>query len=143
MLESVLRYLRNWFIADVHEGSFEVVDSGISLPFLREGQYFRVCGSVFNDGLYQYPASGLVDEVFDGVIWALAIPAAVVALSDEVEGWQEQNAAVVMSPYKEESFGGYQYTRATTEGGQPITWQVAFADRLAPYRKPRECGYMR
>lgn len=52
-------------------------DGGITLPFLQEGQYFRVVGSVFNDGLYQYPTKDMIDEIFDGAVWALAVPKAV------------------------------------------------------------------
>ena len=55
MLEQVLRHLNNWFVVDVHDGSFVVDGGGITLPFLQDGQYFRVVGSVFNDGVYQYP----------------------------------------------------------------------------------------
>ena len=89
MLEQVLRHLNNWFLVDIHEGTFTVENGGITLPFLQNNQYFRVCGSVFNDGLHQYPAADLVDEVFTGTVWALAVPKAVVSLSEDITAWQD------------------------------------------------------
>ena len=56
MLEQVLMHLKNWFLVPggIHEGTYTIEDGGITLPFLAKGQYFRICGSVFNDGLHQY-----------------------------------------------------------------------------------------
>ena len=82
MLEQVLRRLNNWFLLEIHEGTFTVENGGVTLPFLQKGQYFRIVGSVFNDGLHQYPAEDLTDESFTGVVWALAVPKAVVTLAD-------------------------------------------------------------
>lgn len=61
MLEQVLRHLNNWFLVEIHEGTFAVENGSIALPFLHPNQYFRICGSVFNDGLHQYPAADLTD----------------------------------------------------------------------------------
>ena len=85
MLEQVLMHLKNWFLVPggIHEGTYTIEDGGIALPFLANGQYFRICGSVFNDGLHQYPASDLKAETFDGTVWALAIPQAVIELAAE------------------------------------------------------------
>ena len=66
MLEQVLRHLNNWFLVEIHEGTFTVENGSIALPFLLTNQYFRICGSVFNDGLHQYPAADLTDETFTG-----------------------------------------------------------------------------
>ena len=52
MLEQVLRHLNNWFLVEIHEGTFAVENGSIALPFLLTNQYFRICGSVFNDGLH-------------------------------------------------------------------------------------------
>ena len=115
MLEQVLMNIRNWFTVDggSHSGTFTIKDGCITLPFLADGQYFSIGGSVFNDGLHQYPATDLVDEEFSGAIWALAIPPAVVDLADEIGAWQEKNGEASASPYQSESFGGYSYSKAT------------------------------
>ena len=138
MLEQVLMNIRNWFPVKggIHSGTFTIKDGGITLPFLADGQYFRICGSVFNDGLHRYPATDLVDEEFYGAIWALAIPPDVVDLADEIGAWQEKNGEASASPYQSESFGGYSYSKATDSvSGGAVTWQSAFKKQLSAWRK--------
>lgn len=139
MLEQLLMCLNNWFLLPdgVHAGTYSVEQGGITLPFLRDGQYFRIVGSVFNDGLHQYPAVDLTDETFTGSVWALAVPKAVIDLSVEIEAWQEKNGEAVASPYQSESFGGYSYTKrsAGSDGSTLNGWQDAFRGRLNDWRK--------
>ena len=138
MLEQVLMNIRRWFPVEggIHSGTFTIKDGGITLPFLADGQYFRIVGSVFNDGLHQYPAVDLTDETFTGSVWALAIPKAVIELADEIQKWQEKNGEASVSPYQSESFGGYSYSKATdAETGGAVTWQSAFKQQLSAWRK--------
>lgn len=138
MLEQVLMHLKNWFLVPggIHEGTYTIEDGGITLPFLESGQYFRICGSVFNDGLYKYPVSDLKAETFEGTVWALAVPQAVIELAEEIEAWQKKNGDASVSPYQSESFGGYQYSKATdSASGGAVTWQTAFRSRLSAWRK--------
>ena len=135
MLEQVLMHLKNWFLVPggIHEGTYTIEDGSIALPFLLDGQYFRIVGSVFNDGLHQYPES-LIDETFTGSVWALAVPKSVIDLAADISAWQEKNGDA--GPYSSESFGGYSYTRSTDEKtGGPVTWQSVFRPRLAKWRK--------
>lgn len=132
MLEQVLRHLNNWFLVDIHEGTFTVENGSIALPFLQTNQYFRICGSVFNDGLHQYLAADLTDETFTGTVWALAVPKAVVTLSENIAAWEEKNGEAVTSPYTSESFGGYSYTKGNDSANG---WQGAFRGRLNDWRK--------
>lgn len=138
MLEQVLRHLNNWFLVEIHEGTFTVENGSIALPFLLTHQYFRIVGSVLNDGLHQYPAVDLTDETFTGSVWALAVPKAVIDLSVEIEAWQEKNGEAVASPYQSESFGGYSYTKRSAgndDSGTLNGWQDAFRGRLNDWRK--------
>ena len=138
MLEQVLMHLKNWFLVPggIHEGTYTIEDGGIALPFLANGQYFRICGSVFNDGLHQYPASDLKAETFEGAVWALSVPQAVIDLSTEIELWQAKNGDASVSPYQSESFVGYSYSKATdSASGGAVTWQSAFRSRLNAWRK--------
>ena len=135
MLEQVLRHLNNWFLVEIHEGTFTVENGSITLPFLLTNQYFRIVGSVLNDGLHQYPAVDLTDETFTGSVWALAVPKAVIDLSVEIEAWQEKNGEAAAGIYQSESFGGYQYSKQTaSDGGQLTVWSV-FRKRLNQWRK--------
>ena len=138
MLEQVLMNIRRWFPVEggIHSGTFTIEGGGITLPFLADGQYFRICGSVFNDGLHQYNVLDLVDETFTGTIWALAIPKSVIELANEIQKWQEKNGEASVSPYQSESFGGYSYSKATdAETGGAVPWQSAFKQQLGAWRK--------
>jgi hypothetical protein len=137
MLEQVLRHLNNWFLVEIHEGTFTVENGSIALPFLQTNQYFRICGSVFNDGLHQYPADDLTDETFTGTVWALAVPKAVITLAEDIAAWEEKNGEAVSSPYQSESFGGYSYTKrsAGNDSGTLNGWQDAFRGQLNDWRK--------
>ena len=132
MIESVLQYLNNWFVVARYDDTYTIEDGNLTLPFLVNGQYFRVVDSLLNDGVYQYPAE-LADETFNGSIWALAVPKGVITITTEITAWQEKNGNV--GPYSSESFAGYSYSRATNAKGAFMGWQDVFAARLAPWKK--------
>ena len=133
MLETVLMYLNNWFAVGRYDDTYTIEDGGITLPFLVDGQYFRIVGSLFNDGVYQYPAE-LTDETFDGSVWALAIPKAMLSTVDEITAWTAKNGDG--GPYTSESFGGYSYSKATNSKGVTVGWRDVFSAQLAPWKKP-------
>ena len=135
MLEQILMHLHNWFTVEVKEGTFTIEGGSIALPFILSGQYFRICGSIFNDGLYQYPTYGLTDETFSGTIWALAVPNTVIDLAAEMEEWQARNGDVAAGPYQSESFGGYSYSKATNANGGTVNVFDAYKSRLNQWRK--------
>lgn len=139
MLEQILDYIHNYFEKEIIQGTFTVSSGSIDLSFLQEGQYFRIVGSVFNDGVHQYPASELVDEVFEGQVWAMAVPPAVIALKTDIEAWVASNADSANSPFTSESFGGYSYSKGSKSIGNgatvPIGWRDVFHDRLNRWRK--------
>ena len=142
MLTELCAELKNYFLrdrnADIHYGEYTISGGSIDLPFLLDGQYFRIVGSVLNDGVYQYPAFGLADEEFSGAVWAMAVPPSVIALAADIEAWNTANADALASPYTSESFGGYSYTKASGEsfnGSGAYTWRDQFASRLAKYRR--------
>ena len=137
MLTELCAELRNYFEVPNgrHFGKFTISGGSIApLGFLQDGQYFRIVGSVFNDGVHQYPAADLTDEGFHGAVWAMALPPSLIALSAEIEEYNKSDAGKA-SPYTAESFGGYSYTKATDANGAPIGWQKAYASRLNKYRK--------
>lgn len=136
--------LNNWFDKKRYFGKFTISDGGINTvncPLIR-GQYFRVIGSVFNDGVYRYPVSGMKDEVFEGAVWAMAIPKEVTDLLSEINTWVDTyaNDPQVKGPYTSESFGGYSYSKAgsmTGDANDPTTWMGHFKGRLNRWRKIR------
>ena len=127
--------VRNYFETEKRFGDF-TISGGTFAPsdFIKDGQYFRIVGSTFNDGVYRYPATGLTDETFTGAVWAMSLPPDFIALSTEIEEYNNSDAGKT-SPFTSESFGGYAYTKATDSNGAPVGWQKAFASRLNLWRK--------
>lgn len=142
MLSSLCQELRNWFDRGqpkIH-GIFEISNGRILKPeFIREihnNQYFRIIGSVFNDGVYQYkPDLELIDETFSGSIWLMAIPKDVLDLNADIDNWLSKYGDAVNSPYQSESFGGYSYSKASGSNGGTASWVSTFASRLNLWRK--------
>lgn len=140
-LTELCAHLRNWFVrsdADKRCGTFSITNGSIDLPWVADGQYFRVIGSVFSDGVHQYPASFPVDETFGGEIWAMAVPSDVLSLAEEIGAWEEKYRDAVNSPFASESFGGYSYTKreSSVQGaGNAVSWQSVFRTRLNRWRK--------
>lgn len=123
--------VKNWFDVSKHFGKFEIENGTLELDFLQEGQFFRIVGSVFNDGVYNYPCCFLKDETFDGAVWALAIPESFVNLVDRITEWEEANQKSLDSPYQSESFGGYSYSKS--EGS--ANYKARFKSELNRWRK--------
>lgn len=157
-LTELCHYLRNWFDRGRYFGTFRIENkalvymdlSGALVPggadirditvpedILQTGQYFRIVGSVFNDGVHLYPTDKLQDEVFDGALWVMAVPPSVITLSGEIDDWQTKYGKAASSPFSVESItsSSYSRTRATGEGLGAINWQTAFSSRLALWRK--------
>lgn len=147
-LTEVCRELKNWFDRGQpkYTQRWQIEDGIIknAIPRLRIGQYFRIMGSTFNDGVYQYPPyeDELRDEDFFGTIWLMAVPREIEVLSEEIEKWKAKYYDVegqAMSPYSSESFAGYSYSKTGIYGSGDsstgISWQNAFSKQLNRYRK--------
>lgn len=141
MLYELCLELNNFFEYAVYIGNVVIEDGNVQTDLLQDGQYFRIVGSVFNDGVYQYPQRQLKDEVYHGGLWAMAIPAEVIALNAEIDAWKNKYMSLdgeAMSPYQSESFGGYSYTKASgnsNSGNSTAGWQDIFSNRLNKWRK--------
>lgn len=151
MLTELCQYLRNWFELDQISGKVTITGNIISVagdglflrvPIIQNGQYIHIEGSTFNNGVFKYGVDNLTDETFNGTVWLLGIPQAVVDLADEIAAWRQKYEAVgspAMSPFNSESFKGYSYSKGTVSGGSgaesALGWQTVFYPRLAPWRK--------
>lgn len=136
MLSEILAHLHNYFVVSTHDGVFEIIGNSIMpLDFLQKGQYFRIVGSIFNDGVYRYDDDlKLTDEAFTGKIEALAIPHDLLKLADEITAYMASDDAKPTA-FTSESFGGYSYSKATDSSGAAASWQTIFAARLRRWRK--------
>ena len=146
ILDEICDTIHNYFVVrgGVHRGTFEIVNGQLQCDFLKNDQYFRISGSVFNDGVWKYGYDELLTEKFDGEVWEMAVPMGLRSLLSEIETWNEKYGAADsgnMSPYASESFNNYSYTKATitradgSSGTAPMTWKEVFADRLNRWRK--------
>ena len=148
MLTDLCQELRNWFELKKYFGTFTIEGGKLADDsFLQDGQYYRIVGSVFNDGVHKCDptdTNSLTDEVFDGAIWAMAIPPVVVALSEKIDEWMQKYGgadSASMSPFQSESFGGYSYSKGSGSGSgsgggsSAPTWKSVFADELNRWRK--------
>lgn len=138
MLETVLNHLHNWFpvAGAARAGTFIIVSGKITLPYVLEGQYYKIEGSIFNDGLHKYgdTEDKLIDETFSGQVIPLAIPRAVVNLAEKIKTWTVENP---VTDKVAESFGGYSYQKAGS-GSQNADvggWQTAFRKELNQWKK--------
>lgn len=147
MLTEICDYLKNWFDDNQPKyiGSITITDGIINYPGMSilPGQYFRIIGSVFNDGVWKFGTDTLVDESFSGAVWPMSIPKDLVSLAEEIREWNDTNGKATsqnMSPFTSESFGGYSYTKSN--GGQTPgdiasgnTWNAAFKNRLIRWKR--------
>ena len=149
MLTELCEYLKNWFDTNLPKRIAKFTISGGKVQnvgdMLQAGQYYRIVGSVFNDGVYKYqedPDESLQDETFEGAVWAMAVPKRAVKLASDIEEWMEKygkTGSEAMSPYQSESYGGYSYSKSnggsadSMGGGAP--WEDVFKNRLVRWRK--------
>ena len=148
MITEVCQFIRNWFEREIIPGHYKVENGsltyadGSALPLVAD-QYYRICGSLFNDGVHKLGdvKDVLKDEAeFAGTVWSMAVPPAFLALVDDIADWIKKNQDAINSPYQSESFGGYSYSMRSgysQSNGESngIAWQNQFSARLSPWRK--------
>ena len=143
MLNKLCKELKNWFEVSKKFGTFTISNGSITGIEVAEGQYYRIIGSIFNDGVYKYGDSQvtLKDETFDGAVWLLAIPKEIIELAAKIQLWEAKYGTLdsaALSPFNSESFGGYSYSKsgnANSGSANPNGWKSAFADELNRWRK--------
>ena len=142
MLSQICDYLNNWFEQRRIFGNFTIENGVIDVSDrIQTNQYYRIVGSIFNDGVHKKGSEELIDEEFNGGVWLMALPKDLVTLATEIEIWQSQYGGADsqnMSPYQSESFRGYSYSKGTnssTSKSSVPTWQSVYADRLARWKK--------
>lgn len=148
MITELCLYLNNWFNYNQPQyfGLFKI-ENGVLISIndgdmgILTGQYYRIQGSVFNNGVYKHGSERLIDETFDGAVWLMAVPKDVESLATEIAAWQEMYGGATsenMSPFQSETLGPYSYSKGSTGSNSASavpTWQSVYADRLRRYRK--------
>lgn len=144
-LTEVCANIKNYFLrsdTDIKRRTFTITSGTAPLDSLLDGQYFRIVGSVLNDGVWQNTAEDLAQlrpETFTGEVWSMSVPRDFEDLCVEISAWRDKNESAdsaAMSPFTSESFGGYSYSKGgTSNGGTAVTWQAQFRSRLNTYRR--------
>lgn len=141
MIERVCEHIHNYFSADEDRraGTYTIENGILALDHVVEGQYFRIVGSAFNDGVYIQPADDLIDETFTGEVWAMKPPRDFLRTVEEIEAWVAKYGEAAMSPYQSENvIGVYSYTKAgagTSSATAAGSWETMFKARLNQWRK--------
>lgn len=144
-IETILRYLNNYFYRFGEYGEQNIKINKLKVKgAYRVGEYVKIVGSLYNDGVYQVigvevgsivVAGELSDEDFTGTIFSLAIPKRIKEIAEQI---QEFNRQLSASGFESESFGDYSYTRAKNKNGELMGWKDIFKSELALYRKSFE-----
>ncbi len=148
MLTQICAEIKNYFCKkeDIIIGDFSITDGTVTPSVgLVEGQYYRIVGSIFNDGVHEY-SDALTDEPeFHGAVWKMRVPQDVINLASDIDAWQNKYGGVdseAMSPFTSESFGGYSYSKggnSSSDSGSVSSnsWKDVFGSRLNQYRRIR------
>lgn len=146
-MTELCREVNNWFEVARYHGKYTIDGGEIDLSELvenesiKDGQYFRIMGSVFNDGVHQFPTYDLEDEKFQGAVAMMAVPKDFLVLLDDINEWMEKYGEAANKPYQSESFGGYSYSikggLADGNSGNSEPYKVIFSSRLSKWRKLR------
>lgn len=138
VIDELCAECRNYFTSDKDKlsGDFTITNGSLNLgDSAKNGQYFRVIGSTFADGIHQNPSVFEQDESFSGCIWLMKIPMQfirdAVLIKDWIDKYGDESSA---SPYTSESFDNYSYSKdSTAKGG----WKSQFGTTISRWRKYR------
>ena len=143
MLTEICHELNNWFdsLQPVYMDKFTISEGQLDIADkIQIGQYYRIRGSVFNDGVFLHDnKETLKSETFTGTVNLMAVPGEFLGLVDEITEWQKKYGGLdsqAQSPYNSESFGGYSYSKGTNaDGSSAGNWKNVFGARLNKWRK--------
>ena len=144
MLTEICAYLHNYFDYERHYGDISVIGNSLFCNgkeiVLDEGQYFALFRNRFALGVYKQ-GEPLRDRTFEGSIWLLDFPDAILDADKFAKEWMEKNGSAgseANSAFTSESYKGYSYSKGTNskgKAGTSIFDNAQFAAMLNPYRK--------
>jgi len=117
-LTSMCRIVNNYFVKEKVSGTFDL-NPNVAPISLIENQYFRIVGSIMNDGVYRNDAeslSTLTAEEFQGEIWSMAVPRDFLTLCEEIEAFNTKMNEIASKDngFTSENFDGYSYSKASS-----------------------------
>ena len=135
---AVMRHCRNYFVDGWQDGVFRI--TGNALPEATGAHYIYISGSMMHDGVWEVcngyltgrDVQGLENEEFDGRVYFIKPSVDVLELCKQISEYDDK---CPVGAYVSESFGEYQYSRASVNGAV-ADWVTAYKDRLVPFYKP-------
>lgn len=136
----VMRHCRNYFERWEYQGTITITADGeiVGAGEIAPCAYVAIRGSAIHDGVWRVAGNVLDDmaqdtpgETFEGTVWALSPPPDFVRLAEQIGAFEAEGG---LSPLASESFGPYSYSVQSGQHG-PLTWQEAYKEHLAPWRK--------
>jgi hypothetical protein len=97
------------------------------------GQYFLVCGSIFNDGIHKAGDGDLTAETFTGTVQPMRVPPDFVALAEKIDAYDK--ALPSGGVYVSQSFAGWSGTMATGADGLPADGKTRYKSEINHWRK--------
>lgn len=98
-----------------------------------QGQYFLVCGSIFNDGVHKAGDGDLTAERFNGTVQPMRVPSAFAALAQKITEYDK--AIPGGGLYTSQSFAGWSGTLATGSDGLPADGVTRYRKEINQWRK--------
>ncbi len=149
LMTEICSNIRNYFapaskkddLSYIHHGDYTIKDGTISgVDFLLPNQYFRITGSVFNDGVYRNTPddmSGLENETFKGAVWEMAVPKSFINLCSEIQRFNAKvdELSLADKGFASESFGGYSYSLSSSAPAYMQSWEKRIKSNLNNYRR--------
>lgn len=149
LMTEICSNVRNYFaptskkddLSYIHHGDYTIKDSTISgTDFLLPNQYFRITGSVLNDGVYRNTPDdlqSLEDETFKGAIWEMTVPKSFIELCRDIQKFNSKvdELCLIDKGYASESFGGYSYSLSSNAPAYMTEWQKRIKSNLNSYRR--------
>lgn len=117
---------------DAINGTFELTPDFVPKGVVS-GQYFRVIGSVFNDGVHKAGDADLAPETFTGMVQPMRVPPAFVALALTITEYDKTVPAG--GKYTSQSFNGWSGTLATGADGLPVSGVERYRKEINRWRK--------
>ena len=142
MLSEICAYLHNYFDYERHYGDISIIGGVIFCNgeqiSLDGVQHFALFRNRIPLGVFSEVPS---DKTFEGAIWLMDIPDAIINADKWADDWMKTNGSAdsaTNSGFQSESFGGYSYNKGTNssgKGGSSVFDNAQFNRMLSPYRK--------
>ena len=149
LMTEICSNIKNYFapaskkddLSYIHHGDYTIKDGTVSgTDFLLPKQFFRITGSLLNDGVYRNTPDdlkSLEDEIFRGAVWEMAVPKSFIELCGDIQKFNDKVNELCLNDkgFASESFGGYSYSLSSSAPAYMQSWEKRIISHLNSYRR--------